>query len=92
MTRLKEMDEKVAAWVAEGGLKKLEVAQTPDPNGSCKDCKGTVVRHVTGLFRGNFSYANPACERCGRVYLHTENSPKVGAEEFLDSLNQPMTI
>lgn len=75
-------------------LKRMFAYQTPRSGNKCKSrgCKGTVVKRAFGMFRGNIQYSVPECNACGRTYLQAKNVAKVGIKEFVDSLNQPMTI
>ena len=80
MTTLKGIEEKVARWVAEGGPGKPRAEHTPNPDGTCKGCGDTVVRKVTGLFRGHILTSHPECQKCGRMYLYAKDAPTVGAQ------------
>ena len=73
---------------------KMVADNTPTSSGKCKarGCRGAVVKKVTGLFRGQYLFTNPACEKCGRMYLYAKNAPQAGVEEFRKSLSRPMTI
>jgi len=72
---------------------KLFESQQPLPGNRCREqnCTGHVVQKACGLFRG-ILYATPACDVCGHAYPRAENAPKVGAQEFLDSLRKPTTF
>ena len=65
---------------------------TPLPNNRCHDCRGEVVRKVTGLLRGKFEYSFPECNKCGRVYCYAKDVRTVGEQEFLDRLNKPYSM
>lgn len=70
--------------------------QRPLPGNKCraKRCGGNVVAEVIGLFKGQYHYGTPACEKCGRTYLQADKRTvgKVGMEEFNEGLRRPMTI
>lgn len=68
--------------------------QMPASDGRCRSegCGGLVVKKVRGLFREKFSYGPPACEKCGRAYFFAKNVPEVGRDEFIKSMNRPLTI
>ena len=75
-------------------IKKMFEDGTPLPGNRCKakKCSGSVVREATGYFRGTIYYDLPHCELCKRVYLYACDAPKTGAQEFMDSLRQPMNF
>lgn len=65
---------------------------TPAPGNKCKrkGCGGRAVRKVRALFRGQFEYSMPECEKCGRIYMYAKNAAKVGLAEFRKSLSKPV--
>lgn len=67
-------------------------AHTPLPKNLCKRCNGDVIKKVSALFRGAFTYGTPECVNCGRIYIYAENVRPVGEEAFQKLLNQPTTI
>ncbi len=60
----------------------------------CKSeyCGGKVVREVLGIYRGEFRYSIPTCQKCGRPYYLAKNVSTKGKEEFAERINQPFTI
>lgn len=65
--------------------------RTPRQDNRCHDCGGRIVQKARGLFHGQFEFSPPECERCGRTYLFARHALRVGIEEFMMMMRQPMT-
>ncbi len=67
---------------------------TPIKGGWCKNegCSGYVVKQVSSLFRGRYSFHLPACNKCGRIYTNAQNVPEVGIEAFEQMIQRPFTV
>jgi hypothetical protein len=91
---LAELEEYLRSPEFAEHIRKHNEEQTPDFGNRCKTvgCKGTVVKRVTGMFRGHISYGVPQCEACHRVYLNAVDAPGVGVDVFLKQLQQPTTM
>jgi len=74
--------------------KRFVKSQTPLTGNICrsKKCRGRVVQKVTAMYCGAFYYSPATCEKCGRVYFAAGNVAKVGEQEFLEMLREPITI
>jgi len=75
-------------------LEEYAVKHTPLQGNICesKCCGGKVVKKVLGLYRGEFSYSIPSCQKCGRPYYLAKNVSIKGKEEFIEKINQPFTV
>ena len=73
---------------------KLDEEHTPNGDGSCKveGCDGRIIKQVRSLFRGQYGYDIPKCEKCGRQYFRASNARAVGINAFNESLRTPMTF
>ena len=91
---LQELEEYLRSPEFNEQLRKHNEEQTPSFGNHCKTegCEGTVVRLVTGMFRGHISYGIPQCELCHRVYVNAVDAPGIGVDEFLNQLRQPTTF
>lgn len=69
-------------------LKKHVEENTPLEGNRCKEdgCDGEIVKKVTGLYRGKFSYSIPACNKCCRMYFFAKNVLVVGEKEFFEKI------
>lgn len=65
---------------------------TPLPGNLCHNCKGSVVKKVTGWAHGKFQYSLPACNDCNRPYYYAKNVNTTGEGEFLELVNKPFTV
>ena len=67
---------------------------TPLPGNICKDvtCGGRVTKSVSSIYRGNWYYHPPCCERCGRRYVYAKNVSVAGEKEFTTLINTSFTI
>jgi hypothetical protein len=75
-------------------LEEYITKHTPLQGNICesKCCGGKVVKKVLGLYRGEFLYSIPTCQKCGRPYYLAKNVSTKGKEDFIEKMNQPFTI
>jgi len=75
-------------------FKTMRENSTAKEDGTCRvdGCGGRVIKEATGFFRGRILYGTPSCEKCRKSYVFEKNASPRGGQEFLDSLNRPITI
>ena len=69
-----------------------KIYRKPKKAGVCDECGGAIVRRVVSLFRGQYSFDQPACKDCRTSYWGEKNAPKVGVEEFQNRMQTSFTI
>ncbi len=66
--------------------------RVPTVEGTCDECGGRIVKHVTGLYRGQYYFGHPECESCGTTYWGATHAAPVGIERFEQMMRAPFTI
>ena len=60
----------------------LTFYRKPKKPGVCDECSGRIVKYAQGLFKGQYFYSEPICERCNTVYRGEISPTILGVGDF----------